>query len=80
MAVDIETTLDARGLACPLPLLRAKQALNRLAPGQVLEVLATDAGSFRDFPLFARQGKHELLLAEERDGVFRYQIRKHVSA
>ena len=52
---DIDVFLDAVGLDCPLPLLKAKQALNRMACGEVLEVLATDVGSVRDFEVFARQ-------------------------
>ncbi len=57
----IDETLDASGLNCPLPLLKAKQALNRLAPGQVLKVIATDAGSIRDFKAYTDQSDHVLL-------------------
>ncbi|CAA0081600.1 Sulfur carrier protein TusA [BD1-7 clade bacterium] len=72
----ITTTIDAKGLACPMPLLKAKQALNKLSEGDVLEVWATDAGSFRDFHVFLDQSAHELLLAEETDGIFRYLMRR----
>ncbi|CAA0078864.1 Sulfur carrier protein TusA [BD1-7 clade bacterium] len=72
----ITTTIDAKGLACPMPLLKAKQALNKLSEGDVLEVWATDAGSFRDFQVFLDQSAHELLLAEETDGIFRYLMRR----
>lgn len=68
--------LDARGLSCPMPLLKAKQALNRMAVGEVLEVLATDAGSQRDFAAFARQSGHLLLLSEVQGNEFRYLIEK----
>lgn len=71
-----QAELDACGLNCPLPLLKAKMALNGLASGEVLKVLATDAGSQRDFRAFARLAGHELL-REEADGeVFRYWLRK----
>jgi tRNA 2-thiouridine synthesizing protein A len=62
---DVE--VDACGLTCPMPLLKAKKALNAMAGGQVLRVLATDPGSERDFQVFARQSGHPLL-ASRRDG------------
>lgn len=71
---DLE--LDARGLNCPLPLLKAKQALNTLASGQVLSVAATDAGSWRDFQRFAELSGHELLHADTLDDEFHYWLRK----
>lgn len=68
--------LDARGLNCPMPLLKAKQALNRLDRGQVLRVLATDPGSRRDFDVFARQSGQELLSADEQGDCYIYLLRK----
>ena len=68
--------LDTCGLNCPLPLLKAKQALNRMASGERLRVLATDPGSQRDFRVFAEQSGHRLLVSEERDGVFSYLLEK----
>lgn len=53
--------VDARGLNCPLPILRAKKALTDLTSGQVLKVMSTDPGSKRDFEAFARQTGHELV-------------------
>lgn len=73
----VNRQLDARGLDCPMPLLKAKQALNQMAVGEVLEVLATDAGSRRDFSAFASQSGHSLLLSEQDSGVFRYLIEKN---
>ncbi len=71
------TEVDARGLECPMPLLKAKRALNALASGEHLCVLATDAGSQRDFRVFAEQSGHELLEASiEAGGVYRYLLRK----
>lgn len=68
--------LDTRGLDCPLPLLKAKQALNRMASGERLHVLATDPGSQRDFRVFAEQSGHRLLQSEVRDGEFFYELEK----
>ncbi|SHM09870.1 sulfurtransferase TusA family protein [Phytopseudomonas punonensis] len=71
-----QAQLDACGLNCPLPLLKAKVALNALASGEVLKVSATDAGSQRDFRAFARLAGHELLREEVEGEVFRYWLRK----
>lgn len=68
--------VDARGLSCPLPLLRAKVALNGMEAGQVLHLAATDAGSQRDIARFAELTGHALLRAYERDGEFHYWLRK----
>ncbi|CAG8870671.1 Sulfur carrier protein TusA [Pseudomonas fluorescens] len=68
--------LDASGLNCPLPLLKAKMALNGLASGDVLKVIATDAGSQRDLRTFARLAGHTLLRETAEDGVYTYWLRK----
>ncbi len=75
-AVAHDALLDATGLNCPLPLLKAKMELNRLASGEVLKVIATDAGSQRDFRTFARLAGHELLREEDESGIYRYWLRK----
>lgn len=59
--MQIDKELDARGLNCPLPILKAKKALADMQSGQVLRVVATDAGSLRDFQAFAKQTGNELL-------------------
>ena len=59
--MHIDKELDARGLNCPLPILKAKKALADMQSGQTLRVVATDAGSMRDFQAFARQTGNELL-------------------
>jgi TusA-related sulfurtransferase len=59
--MDIHKELDARGLTCPLPILKAKKALADMVSGEVLKVLATDPGSVRDFQAFARQTGNELI-------------------
>jgi len=68
--------VDARGLSCPLPLLKAKKALNALGPGDLLRVLATDSGSQRDFRVFCEQSGNSLLESSEDDGVFTLLLRK----
>lgn len=68
--------VDARGLACPMPLLKAKRALNSMCVGQRLRVLATDQSSVRDFRVFAEQSGHVLLDSDEIDGVYSYLMEK----
>ncbi len=75
--VDVE--LDATGLQCPMPLLKAKRALNAMQPGEVLRVLATDAGSARDFQVFSQQSGHALLASDESGGVFTHILRKRLA-
>lgn len=69
--------LDVKGLNCPMPLLKAKKALNEMAVDEVLRVLATDPGSVRDFEVFSRQSGHPLLESGEEEGVYFYVLRKH---
>jgi tRNA 2-thiouridine synthesizing protein A len=71
--------LDTRGLRCPLPLLKAKQALRDMAAGETLRVLATDAGSVRDFQAYAQLSGHVLVAFAERDGVYGYLLKKSVA-
>ena len=59
--MNFDKELDARGLNCPLPILRAKKALNDMQAGQVLRILATDPGSVKDFQAFSKQTGNELL-------------------
>lgn len=77
MAEFKELEVDARGLACPMPLLKAKRALNGMVVGQRLRVLATDQGSVRDFRVFAEQSGHLLLDSDETDGVYSYLMEKY---
>ena len=74
--MDIDQKLDASGLTCPLPLLKAKQALNALPSGQVLEVVCTDPGSVRDFEVFANQSGNELLRQEDDNGQYTHWLKK----
>ena len=68
--------LDAIGLMCPMPLLKAKRALNAMETGQQLRVRATDQGSVRDFRVFAQQSGHQLLASEEAGGVYTHLLQK----
>lgn len=72
---DVE--LDARGLRCPLPLLKARQALQQMASGQVLYLLTSDPGSEKDMANFARLSGHGLLATEQSEpGAFRFWLKK----
>ena len=75
-ALAHDAELDASGLNCPLPLLKAKMELNKLQSGAVLKVIATDAGSQRDFRTFAKLAGHTLLREEDEAGVYRYWLKK----
>ena len=74
--MNIDQKLDACGLTCPSPLLKAKQALNGLDSGLVLEVVCTDPGSVRDFEVFAKQSGNQLLQQEEIDGQYTHWLKK----
>ncbi|MBM3564606.1 MAG: sulfurtransferase TusA family protein [Alphaproteobacteria bacterium] len=69
-------TLDAKGLNCPLPILKAKKAIAALNAGETLEVLSTDPGSVKDFEAFARTTGNQLLESTSDGGVFRYILKK----
>jgi tRNA 2-thiouridine synthesizing protein A len=69
--------LDAKGLNCPLPILKAKKALKDLPAGEILEVLATDPGSVADFQAFCRSTGNELLVSTQEGDVYRFVIKRH---
>lgn len=68
--MDVDQELDLKGMSCPLPLLKAKQALSQMQPGQVIRVYATDPGSVRDFASFAKISGHILVASEEDQGIY----------
>jgi tRNA 2-thiouridine synthesizing protein A len=68
--------LDAKGLNCPLPILKAKKALKSVPDGGTLEILATDPGSVADFQAFCRTTGNELVEHDEEGGVYRFVLRK----
>lgn len=76
MNQDITCELDLSGLTCPMPLLKTKQALNKMASGDVVRVVATDPASERDFKVFADQSGNQLLSIDKADGSFIFVLRK----
>lgn len=76
-AATADQELDASGLKCPLPVLKARKAMKTMAAGEVLGVLSTDPSSLQDFPAFCETTGHALLSAEEEEeGRYRFMIRK----
>lgn len=73
---SFDKELDARGLNCPLPILRTKKVLNDMTGGQTLRIMATDPGAVKDFQAFAKQTGNELLESGEANGEFTFLIRK----
>jgi tRNA 2-thiouridine synthesizing protein A len=73
---DFDEELDASGLNCPLPILRAKKTLASLDSGKVLHIIATDPGAVKDFEAFAKQTGNELMESKEEGGKFHFLIKK----
>lgn len=69
-------TLDARGLSCPMPLLKTKKAIEKIGSGQILEILGTDPGTRNDLPNWAKRSGHEFLGEKQDEGFCRYYIKK----
>ncbi len=74
--MDAQRELDARGLNCPLPILKAKKALADMLAGEVLKIVATDAGSMRDFQAFAKQTGNDLLKQETAGSEFIHYLKR----
>ncbi len=74
--MHIDKEIDTSGLNCPLPILKAKKALSELSSGQVLKVIATDPGAWRDFEAFARQTGNPLLQREQTDAQFSFWLQR----
>ncbi|MEW5787914.1 MAG: sulfurtransferase TusA family protein [Pseudomonadota bacterium] len=74
--MNFDKELDAKGLNCPLPILRTKKTLNEMTSGQVLRVIATDPGSVKDFAAFAKQTGNELLSSAEAGSEYTFFIKK----
>lgn len=74
--VEPDETLDCRGLMCPMPVLKTKQAIEKLSTGQILEIIATDSGSKVDIPAWAKSTGNELLSMKDEDGVHKFYVRK----
>ena len=75
-----ETVLDATGLRCPLPVLRARKTLRDVAPGGALEIRATDPSAPADFEAFCREAGHTLLGIEKTDGIYLIRLRKRATS
>ncbi len=73
---DFDRELDASGLNCPLPILRAKKALSDMTHGQVLKIISTDQGSVKDFEAFSKQTRNPLLSSSEEGGKFIFLMKK----
>jgi len=73
---EFDQDLDVRGLNCPLPIIKARKAINTLDVGQILRVVATDPGSVKDFEAFAKQTGNELLESSEGGGEFTFRLKK----
>jgi len=74
--MNFDKELDARGLNCPLPILRARKALNEMTSGQVLRIVATDPGSVKDFEAFAKQTGNTLLSQSGSDKEYTFLMQK----
>jgi tRNA 2-thiouridine synthesizing protein A len=76
VSTTVSTSVDARGQSCPGPLVSLAKAMKDAAPGDLLELLATDPGSASDVPSWAEISGNEVLESDQTDGVYRYLIRK----
>jgi len=76
MTMQFDKELDARGLNCPLPILRAKKSLTDMQSGQVLKIVATDPGSMKDFEAFAKQTGNELLSSSEANKEYTFYLKR----
>jgi tRNA 2-thiouridine synthesizing protein A len=76
MALVMTRTLDVKGLSCPLPIVKTAQALKQLAPGDLIEVLATDPGSVKDFAAWSKTTGNPIVETSQEGGVFRFVLRK----
>lgn len=74
--MNFDKELDARGLNCPLPILRAKKALTEMSSGQVLRIIATDPGSVKDFQAFAKQTGNDLISSAEKNKEFEFFLKR----
>ncbi|MFA9556970.1 sulfurtransferase TusA family protein [Evansella sp. AB-rgal1] len=76
MNVNVDKVLDAKGLACPMPIVRTKKEMDKMEAGKVIEIHTTDKGAKSDLTAWASSGGHELLGHEEDEGVFKFWIKK----
>lgn len=74
--MNADVKVDAKGLSCPMPIVRAKKAMDMLESGQILELETTDKGSMNDFRGWVKQTNHEMLSTEEENGIYRFFVKK----
>lgn len=74
--MNADKLLDTKGLACPMPIVKTKKAMNDMENGQVLEIHATDKGAQADLAAWSKSGGHELVQSTEENGVFKFWIKK----
>ena len=74
--IEADCEVDARGLNCPMPIMKAKKGMRDLEPGQVMHLIASDSGSAKDIPLFCKQARNELVESFEENGDYHFFIRK----
>lgn len=74
--MNVDKVLDAKGLACPMPIVKTKKAMNELKSGQVLEIHSTDKGAKNDLTAWAASGGHDLLNFQEENEVLKFWIKK----
>ena len=74
--MNVKQVLDAKGLACPMPIVRTKKAMDTLQTGEVLEVHVTDKGSVKDIPAWANKGGHDIVKHIEEADVLKFWIKK----
>ncbi|MEX1295921.1 MAG: sulfurtransferase TusA family protein [Candidatus Limnocylindrales bacterium] len=73
---DVHTTVDAKGLSCPMPIVKTAQAVKTVPAGELIEVLATDPGSVKDFAAWTRSTGNAIVEQTEADGVYRFLIKR----
>ncbi|MBM7571901.1 sulfurtransferase TusA family protein [Aquibacillus albus] len=74
--MNVTKVLNAKGLACPMPIVKTKKAINELETGEIIEIHATDKGAKSDLAAWAKSGGHELLKDTEEDGVLKFWVKK----
>ena len=74
--IEVSQRVDARGLSCPMPIVKTAQAIKLVASGELIEVLATDAGSVKDFAAWSRTTGHELVEQSVDGGIYRFVLRR----
>lgn len=74
--MNVDLLVDAKGLSCPMPIVKAKKGIDSLQDGQVMELETTDKGSVNDFQSWVKQTQHQLLDMQESDGVYRFFVKK----